>query len=280
MTLGEVLAGVQLRDSIQEDLMARTIQGIDYDSRRVGPNFVFTAFPGARADGRSFAQDALSRGALAVMSESPRLLKDSVEIGYRWSIGAALATAARNFYEAPDERVFFTGITGTNGKTTTSFLIEAILKTRGEVTGLIGTIEYHRAGEILPAPNTTPESLDIMRFASELSRRGGTHLISEVSSHALALGRVWGFHFHTGVFTNLTRDHLDFHGNMEHYGASENVCWFAPPEGPTPRWAILNADDAASKQMQPGQDSRNFHLVTVWRFGRCRSSGRERAAGI
>ena len=158
----------------------------------------------------------------------------------------ALAIAARNFYGAPDDRVFFTGITGTNGKTTTSYLIEAILKARGEITGLIGTIEYHLAGKVLPAPNTTPESLDIMRFAAELCTLGGTHLISEVSSHALSLGRVWGFHFHTAVFTNLTRDHLDFHGDMEQYGAAKRLL-FAPSEGPVPRWAVLNADDPSGE---------------------------------
>jgi UDP-N-acetylmuramoyl-L-alanyl-D-glutamate--2,6-diaminopimelate ligase len=200
----------------------------------------------------------MGRGALAVMSELPRPEGFSgpwiqVEHGRH-----ALATAARNSYGAPDERVFFTGITGTNGKTTTSYLIEAILKARGETTGLIGTIEYHLAGEVLPAPNTTPESLDIMRFAAELSRRGGTHLISEVSSHALELGRVWGFHFHTAVFTNLTRDHLDFHGDMERYGASKRLL-FAPKEGPAPQWAVLNADDPAAKQMQPGAETR-----TIW----------------
>jgi UDP-N-acetylmuramoyl-L-alanyl-D-glutamate--2,6-diaminopimelate ligase len=258
MTLGEVLAGVRVRGTIAEDLAARTVQGIEYDSRRVGTDFVFAAFPGARADGRSFAQEAVSRGALAVMSESPRTSGFSgawiqVEHGRH-----ALAAAARNFYGSPDERVFFTGITGTNGKTTTSYLIEAILKAQGATTGLIGTVEYHLAGEILPAPNTTPESLDIMRFAAELARRGGTHLITEVSSHALSLGRVWGFHFHTAVFTNLTRDHLDFHGDMEHYAASKRLL-FVPKEGPAPPWAVLNVDDPQARQMQPGAETR-----TIW----------------
>jgi UDP-N-acetylmuramoyl-L-alanyl-D-glutamate--2,6-diaminopimelate ligase len=234
------------------------VRGIEFDSRRVETDFVFTAFPGARSDGRAFAQDAISRGALAVMSESPRpagFLAPWIQVEHGRQ---ALAGAARNFYRAPDDRVLFTGITGTNGKTTTSYLIEGILKAQGAITGLIGTIEYHLAGEILPAPNTTPESLEIMRFADELARRGGTHLVSEVSSHALSLGRVGGFHFHTAVFTNLTRDHLDFHGDMEHYGASKRLL-FVPTEGPAPRWAVLNADDPHAKQMQPGGETR-----TVW----------------
>jgi UDP-N-acetylmuramoyl-L-alanyl-D-glutamate--2,6-diaminopimelate ligase len=276
MTLAEVLAGVRVRGTIAEDLAARTVQGIEYDSRRVGTDFVFAAFPGARTDGRSFAQEALSRGALAVMSESPQPIGFSgawiqVEHGRH-----ALAAAARNFYEAPDERIFFTGITGTNGKTTTSYLIEAILKAHGATTGLIGTIEYHLAGEILPAPNTTPESLDIMRFAAELARRGGTHLVSEVSSHALSLGRVWGLHFHAAVFTNLTRDHLDFHGDMERYGASKRLL-FVPQEGPAPLWAVLNADDPESKRMQPRTETsqtflppRARRLATGWIWNRSR----------
>jgi UDP-N-acetylmuramoyl-L-alanyl-D-glutamate--2,6-diaminopimelate ligase len=115
---------------------------------------------------------------------------------------------------------------------------------------LIGTIEYRLAGETRPAPNTTPESLDMMRFAAELERKGGSHLISEVSSHALALGRVHGFHFHTAVFTNLTRDHLDFHDSMEAYAAAKSLL-FAPEEGPAPDWAVLNADDPFTASLRP-----------------------------
>lgn len=265
MTLGEVLAGVRVLEALDKDLAGRAVRGIEYDSRRVGADFLFAAFPGSKADGRSFAQNAIGRGALAVLSEGPRPEGFSapwiqVEHGRR-----ALATAARNFYHAPDQELFFTGITGTNGKTTTSYLIEAILKSRGEITGLIGTIEYHLAGEVLPAPNTTPESLDIMRFASELLRLKGTHLISEVSSHALSLGRVWGFHFHTAVFTNLTRDHLDFHGDMERYGAAKRLL-FAPEEGPAPKWAVLNADDPQAHRMQPGAGAE-----VIW-YGRSESA--------
>ena len=132
--------------------------------------------------------------------------------------------AARNFYARPDERVHFTGITGTNGKTTTAYLIDAILREAGMVTGLIGTIEYRLAGEARKAPNTTPESLDIMRFAAELEQRGGTHLT--IGSF---LARRWrwrgftAFEFHTAVFTNLTRDHLDFHRTMEEYAAAKRL---------------------------------------------------------
>jgi UDP-N-acetylmuramoyl-L-alanyl-D-glutamate--2,6-diaminopimelate ligase len=123
-----------------------------------------------------------------------------------------------------------------------------MLRPAGKTTAMIGTIEYRMAGETRPAPNTTPESLDIMRLASELAGRGGSHLTMEVSSHGLALGRVYGFNFHTAVFTNVTRDHLDFHGTMEEYAAAKRLL-FHPLEGPAPRWSILNADDPASGRM-------------------------------
>ena len=260
MKLSELLAGVALRETLAPALANQEVTGLEYDSRRVEKGFVFFAFPGSRVDGRRFAQNALDLGALAVVSDQPRPADFAgspdtwieVEHGRQ-----ALAAASANFYHHPDERIFFTGITGTNGKTTTAYLIETILRASGEITGLLGTIEYRLAGEIRPSPNTTPESLDVMRFAAELETRGGTHLISEVSSHALALGRVYGFQFHTAVFTNLTRDHLDFHGTMEEYGAAKRRLFAGPP---VPQWAVLNADDPVSKTMTPD----NAGSRTIW----------------
>jgi len=257
MKLSQVLAGVALREALAPELADLDAAGLEYDSRLVGKNFVFFAFAGSRVDGRQFAQDALSRGALAIVSDLDR----PTEVGGNWIRVAhgrqALAIAARNFYHRPDERVLFTGITGTNGKTTTAYLIETLLRAAGKTTGLIGTIEYRLAGEVLPSPNTTPESLDIMRFAAELEARGGTHLITEVSSHALALGRVHGFHFHTAVFTNLTRDHLDFHQTMEEYGAAKRKLF---TDKPGPQWSVLNADDPVSKTMEPADSGAR----TIW----------------
>ena len=254
MILRELLEGVAVKGALPVGLGSMDVKGLEYDSRKVRSGYMFFAFPGARVDGRRFAKEAVGQGALAVVSELPPVEEFQgswiqVEHGRR-----ALAHASRKFYGYPDERIHFTGITGTNGKTTTSLLIDSILRAAGEVTGLIGTIEYRMAGEARPSPNTTPESLDIMRFAAELDERGGKHLIAEISSHALSLGRVWGFHFHTAVFTNLTRDHLDFHGTMEEYGAAKQLL-FAPEEGPRPRWAVLNADDPESRRMTPGPDA-------------------------
>jgi UDP-N-acetylmuramoyl-L-alanyl-D-glutamate--2,6-diaminopimelate ligase len=248
MILEEVLAGVALRSAWTPEVARAEVAGLAYDSRRVEKNFLFFAFRGSRMDGAGFARDAMDRGALAVVSELPRPsdfggIWIEVEHGRR-----ALATAARNFYGRPDERIHFTGVTGTNGKTTTSYLIDAILREAGFVTGLIGTIEYRLAGERRNAPNTTPESLDTMQFAAELAERGGSHQVSEISSHALALGRVYGFHFHTAVFTNLTRDHLDFHRTMEEYAEAKRLL-FWPVGAPAPQWSVLNQGDAAAQDM-------------------------------
>jgi UDP-N-acetylmuramoyl-L-alanyl-D-glutamate--2,6-diaminopimelate ligase len=160
----------------------------------------------------------------------------------------ALALAARNFYGQPDERLGLTGITGTNGKTTTAYLLDSILRAAGRATGLIGTIEYHLAGQVLPAINTTPESLDLVRLFDALEKAGGTHATMEVSSHALALGRVFGLHFHTAVFTNLTRDHLDFHGTMEAYFAAKAEL-FSGAGAPPPPFAVVNRDDEYGRRL-------------------------------
>src|ERR1022692_221407 len=161
----------------------------------------------------------------------------------------ALALAARNFYRHPDERIALTGITGTNGKTTTSYLIDAILRAAGKTTALIGTIEYHLAGRVLPAINTTPESLDLHRLFAELEAAGGSHAVMEVSSHALSLGRVYGLAFHTAIFTNLTRDHLDFHHTMEDYFAAKQLL-FSGAGAPPPAWAVLNRDDEWCRRVE------------------------------
>lgn len=252
MTLGEILTGVDLRQPLAPSLAALEIKGLDFDSRRVGDGFLFFAFPGSRTDGRQFAEDALARGAAAVASQSPppegALAGPWIEVVHGRH---ALAIAARNLYRAPDERLGLTGITGTNGKTTTGFLVDSVLRAAGHTTALIGTIEYHLAGRVLPAVNTTPESLDLIRLLAELEQAGGSHATMEVSSHALALGRIYGLHFHTAVFTNLTRDHLDFHGTMEDYFAAKQLL-FEGAGGPPPPFAVLNRDDSYARRLKVG----------------------------
>ena len=249
MNLGEIMAGVRLREPLSPELAQIAVTGLAYDSRRVAQGTLFFAFPGSKADGRQFAADAVAKGAVAIVSESPA----PPEFAGRWiqvEHGRhALATAAREFFGRPDEKLGLTGITGTNGKTTTAYLTDSVLRAANAVTAMIGTIEYHLAGRVLKAVNTTPESLDLMQLFAELLRQRGTHATMEVSSHALALGRVYGIDFHTVVFTNLTRDHLDFHGDMESYFAAKQML-FAGAGGKPPRYAVLNADDDFARRIK------------------------------
>ena len=255
MILQQVLAGVALANKMSDSLAAREITGMDYDSRRIETGWLFFAFPGAKSDGRQFATQAIEHGAVAVVSESPA----PDEFAERWIQvdrgRRALSTAARNFFQHPDRDVALTGITGTNGKTTTSFLIDSILRAAGHQTALVGTIEYHLADRVLPAVNTTPESLDICRLLDELRQLGGTYATMEVSSHALDLGRVYGFNFRTAVFTNLTQDHLDYHETMERYFDAKALLFNGENGAPAPRFAVINGDDDYGRKLRTGKDT-------------------------
>jgi UDP-N-acetylmuramoyl-L-alanyl-D-glutamate--2,6-diaminopimelate ligase len=257
MTTGQILPRERLKQPLAPELATAPVGGIAYDSRRVQPGDLFFAFPGAHADGRDFARDALARGAVAVVSESVA----PAELAARWVEvdhgRQTMALAARNFYGKPDERLGITGITGTNGKTTTAYLIDSVLRAAGKTTAMIGTIEYHVAGRVLPAVNTTPESVDLMRLFGELEQAGGTHVTMEVSSHSLDLGRVYGLQFHTVVFTNLTRDHLDYHHTMEAYFAAKQKL-FEGAGGPLPKFAVLNRDDGYSRQIKLHRRTETF----------------------
>jgi len=254
MTLGEVLAGVRLKQPLAPELARSAVESLEYDSRRVKRGALFFAFPGARADGRGFAVEAVKAGAIAVASElqPPDGFRGNwihVEHGRH-----ALALAARNFFHKPDERIALTGITGTNGKTTTAYLVDSVLRAAGKTTALIGTIEYHLGDRVIPAVNTTPESLDLYQLFAELEQIGGTFATMEVSSHALALGRVHGMHFHTAVFTNLTRDHLDFHRTMDEYFAAKQML-FTGAGAPAPPFAVINRDDEYGARIRTGSDA-------------------------
>ncbi len=249
MIVSELFAGVPLKTALPAELAQTVVTGLDYDSRRLAAGFVYFPFPGSRTDGHKFVPDALARGTVAIASEreAPADLARfwiQVEHGRR-----ALALAARNFYGQLDKRLVLSGITGTNGKTTTAHLLNSILRAAGKVTAMIGTIEYHLAGRVLPAVNTTPESLDLHRIFAELVTAGGSHVIMEVSSHALALGRVFGMDYSTAIFTNLTRDHLDFHQTMEDYFAAKQLL-FTGAGGNPPALAVINSDDEYGRMIE------------------------------
>ena len=254
MKLGALLHGIEAEISGDAEI---EVTGLDYDSRRIQPGYLFVAIQGEKADGRQFIPQAIERGAAAVLlarSASVPPADGATVGGPAWvkvpDARKALAVAAANFHQHPARSLRVTGVTGTNGKTTTCYLIESILAAAGHKAGLFGTIEYRLLGRRLPAPNTTPESLDLQAMLAELRELGGTDAVMEVSSHALALDRVYGCRFHTAVFTNLTRDHLDFHGAMETYFAEKKKLfegWGAPP----PEWSVLNLDDPWSAQLGP-----------------------------
>ncbi|MFZ0562301.1 MAG: UDP-N-acetylmuramoyl-L-alanyl-D-glutamate--2,6-diaminopimelate ligase [Terriglobales bacterium] len=225
------------------------VAGVEYDSRRVRPGSVFVATKGETSDGNRFIDQAIAAGAVAIVTDSatevprPAVAWAQVVHGRR-----ALARLSANFYKRPAERIASVGITGTNGKSTTAFLVESILRAAGRRTALVGTIEYHVAGKILPAPHTTPEALELNRLLAEGLGVGVTDAVMEVSSHALEQQRVFGIPFDVAVFTNLTRDHLDYHATMENYFSAKQILFEGCGTEP-PRAAVLNIDDEYGRQL-------------------------------
>jgi UDP-N-acetylmuramoyl-L-alanyl-D-glutamate--2,6-diaminopimelate ligase len=220
-----------------------SLTSVEYDSRRVTPGCVFVAMRGESSNGNRFIDQAIQAGAVAVVTDSAEE-KPRPNVG--WAVvpngRRALARLSANFYKRPAERIRITGITGTNGKSTTAFLVESILTAAGRKSALIGTIEYHLAGKVLPAPHTTPEALELNRIFQEALGDGATDAVMEVSSHALAQERVFGVPFDVAVFTNLTRDHLDYHKTMAEYFAAKRVL-FEGCGTDAPRAAVTNVDD-------------------------------------
>jgi UDP-N-acetylmuramoyl-L-alanyl-D-glutamate--2,6-diaminopimelate ligase len=232
---------------------AASITGIEYDSRRVRPGSIFVAMKGGSTDGNKYIDKAIAAGALGIITDSAPAFDHltvyqaglpvlEVEHGRR-----ALAQASAAYFGHPERALAATGITGTNGKTTTAFLTEQLLNAAARKTVLVGTIEYHVAGETRPSVHTTPESRDLFELMAEGVARGATELVTEVSSHALDQGRMAGIPFDVAVFTNLTRDHLDYHQTMEKYFAAKRLL-FDGTVYPAPRIAVINAGDEYSKR--------------------------------
>ena len=248
MRLAKLLRGIEFRDgAVYGDL---DIRGIAYDSRRVKPGDLFVAIRGEKTDGNNFAADAIARGAVVVLSEQAP--PAAIPAGFPWvrvpDARKALAISAANYYGRPAEVLKLIGVTGTNGKTTTAHLVDSILRAAGCEVGLLGTTGYRLARESRPAPNTTPESLDLQRYLADIVRAGGTHAVLEASSHALAMDRLWGCPFAVAIFTNLTRDHLDYHKTMEDYFAAKRRL-FAGTGTPPPVIGVINRDDESGRQL-------------------------------
>jgi UDP-N-acetylmuramoyl-L-alanyl-D-glutamate--2,6-diaminopimelate ligase len=244
--------------------------GVEYDSRRVRPGSVFVAMRGGSTDGNRYVEKAIAAGALGIITDSapkfdhllvfqPGMPVLEVEHGRR-----ALSQASAAFFDHPERKLSATGITGTNGKTTTAYLIEALMNAAARKTVLVGTIEYHVAGEVRPSAHTTPESRDLFELMAEGAARGATELVTEVSSHALDQGRAAGVNFDVAVFTNLTRDHLDYHQTMEKYFAAKRLL-FDGTVYPAPRVAVVNAHDPCAQELaeaasQAGAEIRTYGI--------------------
>jgi len=240
------------------------VTGVEYDSRRVKPGCLFVAMRGETSDGNRFIDQAIQSGAVAIVTDSPA---ENPREGVAWALvlhgRRALARISENFYKRPAERIAVTGITGTNGKSTTAFIIEAILAAAGRKSALIGTIEYHVAGKVYPAPHTTPEALELARMFNQALGHGATDAVMEVSSHALAQQRIFGVPFDVAVFTNLTRDHLDYHKTMDEYFAAKRVL-FEGCGTDAPRAAVTNLDDEHGAKLA---DFSRTHSAVVFTYG-------------
>jgi UDP-N-acetylmuramoyl-L-alanyl-D-glutamate--2,6-diaminopimelate ligase len=251
MSLSAVLAGVDA--DVPTGGGDAKIRQVACDSRKVQAGALFFALHGAKADGNAFVRDAVTRGATAIASEedAPADLATKVAWVHVREARKALALTAANFFGHPASALKMVAVTGTNGKTTTTSLIDAIVKASGAKTGLFGTIAYHTPRREYPAPNTTPESVDLQGALAEVRDAGGKYAVLEASSHSLALDRLWSCHFTAAVFTNLTREHMDYHQTFEEYFAAKLRLFQGTGAG-APDAAIVNIDDTYGKRLADG----------------------------
>lgn len=223
----------------------RTVTGLTQDSRAVTQGTVFFAVPGIHLDGHEFAGEALSRGAAAVVLEKKIGLPDNATWARVVDVRRTMGKWAALFFGHPSRRMILVGVTGTNGKTTVTYLLESIFSAAGWAPGVIGTVNYRYRDKTFSAPNTTPEPLQLQALLAEMAEAGVRSVAMEVSSHALALERVRGVDFDGAIFTNLSRDHLDFHADMESYfAAKEKLFTDCLAESPKEkRFAVIHGED-------------------------------------
>lgn len=229
--------------------MGAEITGVAYDSRHVTPGTLFVAIKGLKTDGHLYTKDAMAQGAAALLIEDGSAAEASssnVPVMTVPDSRKAMARVAVNYYGAPSKRLRLLGVTGTNGKTTTTYLIKSILEGWNRKVGLIGTVSYSNGERVLEASHTTPEALEFQGLLREMADNGCEYAVTEVSSHALALKRVYGTDFRTAVFTNLTQDHLDFHADMEDYFRAKAILF--SDLSPRNR-AVINIDDPYGKRL-------------------------------
>lgn len=241
MNLSELLKDVEVKEIVGNQQLAVT--GVSFDSRLVAPGNLFVCITGFESDGHAFAPMAIEKGAAVIVCE-----KDLRELGVTCVIvensRAALAKIAANYYGHPEQKFCLIGVTGTNGKTTVTYLIKSVLEAMGKKVGLIGTNQNMIGNEVIPSKRTTPDSLELMRLFSRMAEASVDYVVMEVSSHSLVLDRVSACTFQVGGFTNITQDHLDFHKTMEEYLEAKGELFRISKKG------VLNADDKSVTRLR------------------------------
>ncbi len=253
----EVIPGMKVHGNVD-----RPVNGLQYDSRRVQKDEIFFAWKGDKTDGQQFIPQVLDRGAAAVVVDRPWTGPHSgatlIEVP---DVRRALAKMAAAFQGNPSEKMSVVGVTGTNGKTTTSFLLKHILEKSGRRSGLIGTVRYEIGERILPSSRTTPEGNDLQELFAQMVEAGASAVVMEVSSHALDQGRVEGTQFEVALFTNLTQDHLDYHGTMESYFDAKGLLFKSLGRGGHPGTAVVNLDDPQAEALLAKVDVKAHRLT-------------------
>lgn len=234
------------------EVQRRDAADIVYDSRKVQKNSVFIAIKGYKTDGHKFLQDAINKGAVAVVVENENSIPDEFVAHAQIAkivvkdCRKALAELSRGFYKNPTNKIKLIGITGTNGKTTSTFILKNILQTAGYKTGLVGTIANYVGDQKIDSKLTTPESNDLNRMFYDMISAGCSHAIMEVSSHSLILNRVYGLDFSAAIFSNITSDHLDFHNTFDEYLKAKKILFDGLSSN---SFAIINSDDVSANEI-------------------------------
>ena len=244
------MTGAELLQDVPHEIVRGSLKipitGLAYDSRRVTPGTVFIALPGMRVDGHDFAATAIQQGASLIITGHAVELPGQTTIVQVENPRAVLARIAARFHGEPAQQLHLIGITGTNGKTTVAFLVRELLRGVGRRCGLIGTVEYDLGDRVIPAARTTPGALELHGYFSGMVRAGCGICVIEISSHALDQYRVAGLEFQTTAFTNLTQDHLDYHGDMERYFAAKRVLF---TQQPADGQRLVNADSPFGQRL-------------------------------
>ncbi|MDH5678283.1 MAG: UDP-N-acetylmuramoyl-L-alanyl-D-glutamate--2,6-diaminopimelate ligase [Nitrospinota bacterium] len=227
----------------------RQLEGICYDSRQARPGYAFVALRGTKSDGHDFVEEAMARGASTVVveKEPPGPIPEGVTMVIVTDSRGALARLAEYYYDKPSRKLRLIGVTGTNGKTTVTYILASIIAAAGGRSGRIGTVDYDIMGQSRPSSNTTPESADLQKMMKEIVDLGGQYCMLEVSSHALDQRRVERLRFHEAIFTNLTQDHMDYHGDMNTYFSAKALLFTRH----SPQVAIINTDDPWGQKLLP-----------------------------